>query len=73
MALLTPREEDENRSVKIRFKVDDRFGAWSAGDAGIDLGRESALPIWRILLTSGQEYTLFDPYGRGLIEVADRD
>lgn len=63
----------------VRFTADDPAGLWRKGDAARDLGWESRDRVTRepttdvrrlLLLRTGEELTLSDPYGRGLIENA---
>lgn len=57
----------------VRFVADDVYGAWSAGDEAMDLGRESDhpdAPNLRVLRLTrdGQTLVLSDAFERGLVE-----
>jgi hypothetical protein len=62
-----------NGPRRIVFLTDDQFGLWRKGDHGFDLGRESpAVPVW-LIERYGETIALTDPFGRGLIRLADDD
>lgn len=56
----------------VRFRDDDPYGLWHAGDVAEDLGWESehpdAPPIRLLRTGDGQVLSLTDPLGRGIVE-----
>lgn len=63
-------------TMRVRFTADDPYGLWEKEDVAEDMGWESTLELGMRLLRMekrkedpiGELLSLYDPFGRGLIE-----